>query len=348
MRALLPVLAIGAAATVVTGVILLRADTADTPSAYAGIIPAAQLPAELKGIVQRLGSHDPVERAQATLELRAMGSRAEPAVPYLARLLQDRSRIRIERDAKGKDLGPLNRGGTGYFTCPGALAASAMAHASESGIDALLKGMSHKSDDIRRSALDGAGHAMSPRVVPPTIWALADENGLIREAAEAALLRRGSAAIEPLSAAMRGGERRTREAAASLLARLNDPQATRALLAAVDDPRPEVRGTAESALGRMDDRACVASLIACLGEHSLRPHAINRLVQVETAQKTALLVEALRNKDYRIRSGAAEALAAINDATAADALQQAEQDEQPEVQQAAREALAALRARPSP
>jgi hypothetical protein len=336
----------GAAAAVATLIFLLRGDS---PSAHSGttrvrIVPDERLPHELKQLVQRLGSVDPVERAHAILELQALGPRSEAAVPYLARVLPDRSRIRIERDRDGNDVGPLDRGGTGYFTCPGALAARALTHAGGTGIDALLKGLAHKSDDVRRSALDGAGYAADPRLIAPTVRALGDDNGLIREAADAALLRRGPAAIAALSAAIDDDDQRTRLGAASLLARSNDAAATRALLVALNHPAPQVRANVESALTRLDERACIPSLVACLGDQSIRPHAVSLLARMRTAQKTTLLVEALQNSDFRIRAGAAEALSVMKDAAAAEALTKAQHDEQPEVQQAARDALAALQA----
>jgi len=343
MRPLFPVFAIVAIALAVTGTLVLCGEPPEAKLApYAGIVPGEHLPPELKQLVQRLGSADPVERAQATLELRAMGRRGEAAVPYLSKLLSDRSRIRIERDADGNDRGPGDRGGSGYFTCPGALAARALARAGENGTKALLNGMSHASDDVRRSALDGAGHAEDARVIPPIVRAIADSNGLVREAAEAAVLRRGSMAVDPLAAALRDGDSQTRVKAASLLSRLNNVRSTRALLEALGSSNPAVTAAVESALARMDERACLPSLIACLDDPSIRPHAIRQLARVQSAQKTAHVVEALGSSDARTRAGAAEALAAIGDATAAGALRRAQQDAHPEVRRAATDALAAL------
>lgn len=127
-----------------------------------------------------------------------------------------------------------------------------------------------------------------------------------------------------------------------MLSRLNNVRSTRALLAALGTSNPAVTASVESALVRMDERACLPSLIACLDDPSIRPHAIRQLARVQSAQKTAHVVEALRNSDARIRAGAAEALAAIGDVTAADALRRAQQDPHLEVRRAATKALAAL------
>jgi HEAT repeat protein len=344
MRLWLPVLVAGVAALAILAFLLRRGGDAVDRGNYLSIRPAPGLAPEVHDLVVRLGSSDAVERGRAVLELHS-GGMAPMALPYLARLLEDRTPIRVERDATGAQTAGINTGAVGYHTCPGDLAARTLADCGEGGVQALLKGMSHPSDNVRRSALEGAARARDPRIAGRIVEALADQHRLVRQSARLALKDMGPLAVQPLAEGMRHPDEPVRLGAAEVLAKLGGAQAFEALFlaAAGDSPAPTI-AAARHGIAQVSDPRCTYDLIALLPEASVRPQAVALLARMNPVQKTSLLVAALGDPDHRIRAGAAHGLAIIGDPNGIEALRRAERDEHPEVRRQAGEALKTLTA----
>ena len=339
MRLLIPVLALigGGAVVTVTYFQVLSRDAGHARKQYLVMKPTAGLSPQFQKFVTQMSSTDARERATAAIELRRLGKDNGPAMPYLVQLLEDRTPVCIDPETNGER-------GLASFTCPGALAAAALAHSDQAGVTALLRAMSRShSEDIRRSALEGAGECEHPDAIKALVATLGNDDALIRESAQLGLKRTGSRATDALAECLHNGNARVRVNAAELLAALSDQAALHALLRAAADKNPEVSTAADYGLSRVNHRRCIGMLVDCLSDPTVREPAVRELRQLDHSQRTWLLVEALQNpSNSDLRFGAARALTELKDPAAADALRKAKNDPDARVRDAAGRALSAL------
>jgi len=118
---------------------------------------------------------------------------------------------------------------------------------------------------VRAEVARALGMCGDPTCVSVLIPMLADESSDVRRAGAGALGRGGNlSAAAPLAAALAqpGQQLLVRRALAAALARLPHPDVQPALLAALGDPDPQVRGYAAQALGQIDTEASHAALLA--------------------------------------------------------------------------------------
>jgi len=132
-----------------------------------------------------------------------------------------------------------------------------------------------------------------------------------------------------------------RWAAAKALGQIGDPQATPALIQALQDKDRDVRRAAAEALGQIGDRQAIPALIEALKDEDegVRRAAAEALEKIGDPQATPALIQALQDKDRDVRRAAAKALGKIGDRQAVPALIEALKDEDEGVRRAAAEAL---------
>ncbi|MGC3996194.1 MAG: HEAT repeat domain-containing protein [Anaeromyxobacter sp.] len=161
---------------------------------------------------------------------------------------------------------------------------------------------------VRSAAVERlAGAADAAAVLPVLLARLSGgENVGARDAAAAALVRRGAEVVAPLIERLDGSDPDLRQAAASVLGPLGDRRAVAPLAARLADPDPNVRFAAAEALGRIGGPEAVATLLAALDsdEGTLRLAALEALgvqrVSPPVRRVEALLGDrALRRPAYR-------------------------------------------------
>lgn len=200
------------------------------------------------------------------------------------------------------------------------------------------------------------------------------------EAALEALVAIGEPAVEPVSAALKAGQRNARKNAARVLASVTDSRAVEPLIAALKDEAWQVRSEAAVALSNYRDERAVEPLVAALKDSSwevradavvalanfkderaveplisaardqswqVRMDAVVSLAHLKDSRATASLINALKDEAWQVRMEAATALAHAGDDRAVDSLQTALHDENPKVRSEAKAALEQINRRSS-
>jgi HEAT repeat protein len=201
----------------------------------------------IEALLRALADSEEIVRWQAARAL----AQQEPAhvFPLLAEALNDND--------------PLRRAG----------AAEAMGY--QGGEAASVTLCKHLTDPVARVRIAVAlalRDLADPSAVPCLLPGLADENPDVRCAAASALGRIGSpAAAKPMAEALSwpGQPLLVRRALAAALVRTAHPEAQPALLAALSDPDPQVRGYAAEALGLIGDEAAYAALYAASSDEAV-------------------------------------------------------------------------------
>jgi HEAT repeat protein len=119
---------------------------------------------------------------------------------------------------------------------------------------------------IRIAALSGLGRLRDLRAIEPAIALLDDPDAKVRASAAAALKKFGKAAHAPMLEAYRGGDHRVRFVLLGALGRIKTPAISELLIAALDDPRAEIRMEAARVLGVRKDRRAVDRLLRAIAE----------------------------------------------------------------------------------
>jgi bilin biosynthesis protein len=216
------------------------------------------IPDDIRILIERLYSSDPVERARAAYILGEMRKEANPSTPYLMGMLGDSSAIgqTLENYSVG-----LIETTPGVPTSPGEEAAKALVKIKGGGALTPLAGaLKDKDSRVRYSAVCGLGKMAEP-AVEPLIGALRDSDIRVREGAAWALGKiKDARSVEPLIGALKDEDLVVRENGAwSLrqiiwtmndfsLAKMRDPRIIEPLIRALKDEDMEVRKYTEETL----------------------------------------------------------------------------------------------------
>ena len=209
-----------------------------------------------------------------------------------------------------------------------------------------------KADDVavRENAAEVLGEIKDLRAIDSLSTAISDEHPHVRRAATRALAKIGapavpvlasalemfypdvrriaaeslgeikdSRAVEPLCAALDNRYPRVRMAAAEALGKIGDLRATASLAAALKNRNPEVRQKSAEALGEIKDPRAVEPLCAALEDEYPRKAVAKALGRIGSSA-VPNLVDALKNRDPKIRQFVAEALGETQDLRAIDPL----------------------------
>ncbi len=351
--------------------VLLRAAAAQAGESPAIDIRNAAEPSGLSPAqtqLQRLGSTNPGERADAVMKLRHLGMRGEAAaaVPALVAMLGSEDRF-----PRGllwvSSLSPLTQACTDDCTFGGEAAETLARTGTRSdallvvlhdgnwrrradairalgglkdtrATEALLAALGRESEawQARGNAALALGALGDERAVAPLAAALRARETPLRAAAASALGRLGAeAGLQPLLTAVRDPDARVRTAAAGGLGSFRKPGATTALIAALRDPDRAVREVAAGALRRAEDPEAAEALIAALKDEyaNVRINAAGALGRLRNPAAFDLLLASLGDSEASVRAAAASALGEFGDPRARTALvRMVSQDDLDEIQ----------------
>lgn len=153
------------------------------------------------------------------------------------------------------------------------------------------------------------------------------------EAAVQALISLGESSVEPLMAALKNTQWRTRKNAAWALAQIRDPRSLGPLIEALKDDTWQVRAYAAAALGEQRDERTIRPLISALRDEkaAVRWFAAASLGQSRDIRAVNPLIQALKDQHPRTRAFAAASLGQIRDGRTVQPLIDALKDESPQV-----------------
>ena len=259
----------------------------------------------------------------ALLALEKMGPTAAPAVPAIAamRLSSDYgttsfTAIRVLGGTGQVGVAPLIR----ILGAGPELVWAASRELSEIGapaVPALAEALLSQTPTIRGGAAAALARIGPPArsAVPALLRVLRDDSPLVRQAAGRALANMGSLGESAMSGLVAGLDVRDEDrhpGVSAALAMVGKP-AVPVLIAALGDPRPQVRANAARALGRMGQSAAsaVPALVTALrdGEADVQYAAARALGAVgATAEQTVLALVACLGEPGRLSAVAGQAL----------------------------------------
>lgn len=160
----------------------------------------------------------------------------------------------------------------------------------EAATNALCKQVNDPEPDVRRALASALGQIADPTTAVELVPMLEDDNVEVRCAAARALGQIASpGAAAPLAEALArpGQPLLVRRALAAALTRAHHPDAQPALLAALTDPDPQVRGYAARALGHIGNEAAHDRLAGLLTDR----HALLKGTVGDEAQAARTMLE---------------------------------------------------------
>lgn len=177
-------------------------------------------------------------------------------------------------------------------------------------------------------AAQSLGKLHEARAVPALVSLfLSDDNTTIVSITTDALAQIGQPAVQPLLDAMKDAQPGTRTRAIALLEQIGDPAALTQVRGYLNDPNQYVQAAAISALGSFHDAESIPAMLRALEDKhsSVRIAAAGALGKLREQLAVPVFIARLRTltiarKDDRERSACIDALGAIGDATAVDAL----------------------------
>ncbi|MCI0487977.1 MAG: HEAT repeat domain-containing protein, partial [Blastocatellia bacterium] len=308
-------------------------------------------------LIERLKEGSEAERLRAIDRLDRLGDSS--AVEPLMNVLASSKEIDV-RTAAARALGSLkdrraveslsNAAGATEKEVRAAAVASLGLIGDPLATDALFRAAKDEDPDVRAAAV--ASLALLGIAVERLASDLSHSGWQVRAAAVSTLARLGDPrAVPAVVAALKDNDERVRAEAAGALGSLADASAINPLIAALKDPAAEVRIQATMSLGRFKAESTVGPLTALLNDRDPRVSlaAAESLARMQDARATRVLIEALSSQDYRVRARAAQVLAHVSSEGRLDAalpsLASAMRDKDPVVRYHAAEALIAAGAR---
>jgi HEAT repeat protein len=186
-------------------------------------------------------------------------------------------------------------------------------------LEPLLGALQDRLPTIRIAALSGLGRLRDRRAIGPAVTMLDDPDPKVRASAVAALKKFGNAAHAPMLEAYRGGSARARFVLLGALGRVNSPAISELLIAALDDPRVEIRAEAARVLGVRKDRRAVARLLQAVDEGGPYQFVYIRVLgEIGDPRAFEPLRDLLAAPEFLLRREAVTALRRIDNPRAAD------------------------------
>jgi len=174
---------------------------------------------------------------------------------------------------------------------------------------------------VREDAALALGKSGDSRGVRPLIEALRDSDRAVRAAATSALTSIGEPAVMDLGSCLRDPDLSVQEAAASILSSIADDRVIDPLTSALLSEDWVVRMHAAKAIGQLACPQAADTLVLLLQDKvpAVRDEAMAALKTIGEPAVTPL-VEALRNKNWRVRLKATEALGVLGEKSAVQPL----------------------------
>jgi HEAT repeat protein len=139
-------------------------------------------------------------------------------------------------------------------------------------VEPLIAVLKDRDEMVRSSAAEALGKVGDVRAVEPLIAVLKDRERMVRRCAAEALGKVGDVrAVEPLIAVLKDREKVVRRSVAEALGTLKDTRAVEPLIVALKDPEEQVgvRSAAAMALGLVDEPRATKLLLASWEERNL-------------------------------------------------------------------------------
>ncbi len=275
-----------------------------------GDIPAGLSP-QLKALIEQTFSANPEERGNACKALGKMGPQAAPAVPFLLRLIEDKS-----------DAGPDAK--SEEHLSVGSVACSAVAKIGPPALDACIAALRRASGDRRDALIGQLGKFDDPRATSELASMLGDPDVNVRSGAMWVLSRsprfsRDPRVVPAVIRVLRTDKVEWMRAwAADALGELHDPRVFDPLIAALKDPDFVDRNCAASSLGKLRDRRAVPALVEVATrvkeDAFVRASATTALAKIgdPRAVDPLFCIFSDRNSHSSVRCSAIRALATLN------------------------------------
>jgi HEAT repeat protein len=239
--------------------------------------------------------------------------------------LETSSSLGAEEDAGGiPDLLRALEGSNATARANAARSLGELGSGGKIAVSALLKALNDDSESVRKLALEALRKIGAPDKgdVPLLVTALKDRNAEVRRYAAGALGQVGPgarSAVAPLLAALKDADGGVRQSAARALGKMGPDakeRVQRALVEALGDDDPDVRGAAAEGLASLPlDAGDVPALLKLLknADSEVRAQAARSLGKVgpEARDAVSALVQALQDRNGRVRQSALEGLAGI-------------------------------------
>ena len=270
------------------------------------------LPPAIRRLAEKTFSADPVERAEAAIDLGKMGERAAPVIPFLIRLLSDK----WELGQPGKHN-------------PGLCAQIALRDIGKPAVVPLIATLQHADRDRRIWAAYVLADLGDRRAFEPLVALLNDNNQRLRRVAVTALEELGDPrAAEPLIGVMnnKAETEDIRVWAIMSLGHIPSRSSIDPLVAVLKDEKQSsrLRAAAAEALGYKKDRRAVESLLAMTTHRDriIRQSVFWGLARAGHVSALETLLARLkdRREDERIRGAAAIGLGRTRDRRAVEYL----------------------------
>jgi HEAT repeat protein len=204
----------------------------------------------------------------------------------------------------------------------------------------------------RREAAMALCHIEDKAVISILVGGLDDKEPMVRAAVVTALGQRGDSSVVPAIVSRLSSDKEVfvRKAAAYALGRLSGNEATKALIAALNDKDLEVRGAAAVSLGEHADAMTITPLSTALSDKSdfvrARAAAALGVIGPSAAAAVPTLITLLKSDpDSEVKRQVATALGSIGDRSALPTLHLTAHDTDPYLANAARASIRMLEAR---
>jgi len=191
-------------------------------------------------------------------------------------------------------------------------------------VQGLIQALRNGSDPLMRTmAAEHLGELRETAAIGPLVETLGDPSGPVRDAAAAALVRYGDAAVESVLAALGDPSAEKRSHAAGILGRIGSPRAVVGLVAKMNEKSQDVRCYIAGSLAELGPAAVDALILALRDERpEVRKLAALTLGRIRDDRAITPLVELLADPDPDVLAAAAGSIVAIGDAVVAPVAQQ--------------------------
>jgi len=229
---------------------------------------------EIKQLIERLYSQDPVERVTALSKLGESGTKAVPSIPFVIPLLGDTEAV-------------LQQGGATRFesTDVASEAVKLLAKLGQPAVEPLIHALGDKNSIVRANAIEALGIIGDIRAEGPLLTPLIEDKDVT-----------------------------VRKYSAEALGRLGDSRALKSLTVALDDRRSKVQESAREAIQeiiyRMKNKHALTPLHVCLKnrENIVRRMAAEALLELKDPRSVDALIDALNDPDAEVQKLVREAL----------------------------------------
>jgi len=259
------------------------------------------IPPEVKKEIEKLYLEDYIKRIVAINELKEMGKKATPAIPYLVEILGDTTTV---------------------FDVPavsiGCQAAVAIGKLGERGFEVLIGALKNRDPNVRLHVVIALGILKDRRAMKYLTTALGDEDAEVRRCAAITADEIDKKAFTGLIANLKDKNIDARIPAIKVLGKIKYAPAVEPLIAILNDQDSRVKIAAIEALGAIGDAQAIEPLVVVLKNDknpNIRKEAVVAIGNIKDARIIQPLIYSLKDKDIVV---GVIALSSLKDITGQD------------------------------